>query len=119
MEESQAGLLQTLRETGSYQEAVRRAEEFLLPRGSSPMLHLERGRIAEALGDYAGAEKHLRQARALAPRGSSTEREATRVLAELLEELGRRADARPLWDQLIAEYRTGRVKGSRDLGMLR
>ncbi len=116
LEESQAGLLQTLRETGSYQEAVRRAEEFLSPSGSSPMLHLERARIADALGDYSGAEKHLQQARAMAPRGSSTEREATRVLAELLEKLGRKAAALPLWDQLIAEYRTGSVKGSRDLG---
>ena len=116
LEESQAGLLQTLRETGSYQEAVRRAEEFLSPRGSSPMLHLERGRIAEALGDYTGAEKHLQHARAMAPRGSSTGREAVRALAELLEKLGRKAAALPLWDQLVAEYRTGRVKGSRDLG---
>ena len=118
LEESQAGLLQTLRETGSYQEAVRRAEDFLSPRGSSPMLNLERGRIAEALGDYAGAEKHLQQACAMAPRGSSTEREATRALAELLEKVGRKAAALPLWDQLIEEYRTGRVKGSRDLGMV-
>ena len=83
------------------------------------MLHLERGRIAEAIGDYAGAEKHLRQVTSACSRADLRVRmEATRALAELLEEIGRKADARPLWDQLIEEYRTGRVKGSRDLGIV-
>jgi tetratricopeptide (TPR) repeat protein len=118
LEEIQSGLLRTLCETGAYEEGVRRAEEFLLSRTGSPVLHLERGRLAEAVGDYSGAEKHLMKGQALAPRGSTTQREATRALAELLEKRGRKSDARPLWDQLIEEYRTGRVQGSRDLGIV-
>ncbi len=114
--ESQAGLLRTLRETGAYAQAVKRSEEFLSTQNSSPSLHLERGRIAEALGDYLGAEKHLRQARTLAPNGSTEFLDATRDLAEMLEGTGRRADARILWDQLIEKYREGRVRGSRNLG---
>lgn len=116
LEESQAGLLQALREMGAYQEAVRHSEEFLSSGGSSPLLHLERGRIAEAIGDYSGAEEHLRKTRALAPAGSVVHMDATRDLAELLDEIGRRADARLLWDQLIEEYRKGRVQASQSLG---
>jgi tetratricopeptide (TPR) repeat protein len=116
LEGSQAGLLQTLLETGAYQEAVKRSEEFLASRAGAPLLHLERGRIAEATGDYSGAEKHLRQARALAQAESAIYLNATRDLAELLAGTGRRADARILWDQLIEEYRKGRVRGSRSLG---
>jgi tetratricopeptide (TPR) repeat protein len=114
--ESQAGLLQALRETGAYQEAVNRAEEFLSSRNDSPLLHLERGRIAEIIGDYAGAEKHLGQTRALAPAGSAIQMNATRDLADLLDAIGRRTEARNLWDQLIDEYRSGRVHGSQGLG---
>ena len=116
LEESQAGLLQTLRETGAYQEAVKRSEEFLASRTGSPLLHLERGRSAEAIGDYPGAEKHLRQARALAQGGSAIYLNATHDLAEVLDGIGRRADARILWDQLIEEYRKGRIRGSQSLG---
>jgi tetratricopeptide (TPR) repeat protein len=116
LEESQAGLLETLRETGAYPEAVRRSEEFLSSRKLSSLLHLERGRIAVAVGDYAVAEKHLQQARTLAPLETGVRMDATRDLAELLEEVGRRADAQYLWDQMIGEYRQGRIQGSRKLG---
>jgi tetratricopeptide (TPR) repeat protein len=116
LEQSQAGLLQTLRETGAYQEAVKRSEEFLSSQSTSPLLHLERGRIAEAIGDYSGAAEHLQQAGALAPGKSALYLDATRELAELLEGIGRRADARRLWDQLIEDYRKGRIQGTQSLG---
>jgi tetratricopeptide (TPR) repeat protein len=115
-EQSQAGLLEALRETGAFQEAAKRAEGFLSARDGSALLHLERARIAGAVGDYAGAERHLRRCLALAPGGSAARMDATRVLAELLEEIGRRAEARRLWDQLIEAYRGGRVQGSQRLG---
>jgi tetratricopeptide (TPR) repeat protein len=115
-EESRAGLLQMFRETGAYQEAAKRSEEFLSARDGSALLHLEKGRIEEAIGDYAGAEKHLLRSIALAPGASTIRMDATRILAALLEEVGRQADARRLWDQLIGEYRAGRVQGSQRLG---
>jgi tetratricopeptide (TPR) repeat protein len=115
-EESEAGLLKTLRETGAYQDAIKRADEFLSRRDGSALLHLERGRTAAAVGDYAGAEKHFRRSLAIAPPGSVTRSHATRQLAELLQDLGRRADAAVLWDQLLDEYRAGRVHGSERLG---
>ncbi|MBN1569136.1 MAG: tetratricopeptide repeat protein [Acidobacteria bacterium] len=116
LEESRAGLLQTLRQTGAYREAVERSEDFLASQNRSPLLHLERGRIAEAMGDYPGAEKHLRQARSLASAGSTAYLDATRVLADLLEETGRRDEARILWDGLIEEFRNKRISGSQNLG---
>lgn len=116
LEESQAGLLQVLRETGAYQEGVKRSDQFLASQARSPLLHLERGRIASDVGDYAGAEKHLRQSVSLAPGGSAIHLDAIRELAELLEGMGRRVDARLLWDQLIERYRTGGIQGSRNLG---
>jgi len=116
IEECQAGLLQTMRETGAYQEAVKRADEFLAVRDSSAPLHLERGYLAEAVGDHSGAEKHLRRVLALASGMTATRMDATRELAELLEDTGRRTEAQALWDQLIEEYRSRRVQGSRQLG---
>ncbi len=116
LEESQAYLLQLLRETGAYKDAAKRADLFLASKENSAALHLERGRIAEAIGDYGGAEKHLRRGLALSPGGSTTQSNSIRRLAALLEQTGRRVDARPLWDRLIDEYRTGRVQGSRRLG---
>jgi tetratricopeptide (TPR) repeat protein len=115
-EESQVGLLRTLRETGAYQDAIRRADEFLSQRDGSAALHLERGRAAVEVGDYAVAEKHFRRSMALAPAGSITRSHATRQLADLLRDLGRRADAASLWDQLLDEYRAGRVRGGERLG---
>jgi cellulose synthase operon protein C len=116
LEESQAGLLQTLRETGAYQEALKRAQEFLSARDDSAILHLEQGRILEELGQYASAEKQLRQSMILAPSGTSLRLDAIRDLGLLLEETGRRDDARLLWDQVLEEYKAGRVKGSQSLG---
>jgi tetratricopeptide (TPR) repeat protein len=116
LEESQAGLLQVLWITGSYQEAAKRSEEFLSTHDGSARLHFERGRILEAIGDYAAAEEHLRQSMTLSSRGSAVHMDATRALAELLEDLGRKSDARSLWDRLINEYKTGSVHGSEQLG---
>ena len=113
----QAGLLQVFRETGAYADSMRRAEEFLASRSRSSLLHLERGRIAEAVSDYAGAEKHFRQAGQLAATGSAVYMEATRHLADALEATGRRIEARNYWDRLIEEYRRGRVQGSGSLGV--
>jgi cellulose synthase operon protein C len=115
-EEIQALLLHTLRETGSFREAASRANAFLSANGNSSILHLERGLIAKATGDIVAAEKHLRRAIALAPGESTMHMDATRSLAELLEEIGRKPDARPLWDQLIERYRAGEIQGSQRLG---
>jgi tetratricopeptide (TPR) repeat protein len=116
IEESQAGLLQTLRETGAYQEALKRAQEFLSARNNSAVLHLEQGRILEETGEYASAEKNLRQSLILALPGSAIRLGALRELGELLEETGKRNDALPLWNQILDEYRAGRVRGSQSLG---
>jgi tetratricopeptide (TPR) repeat protein len=116
VETAQAGLIRVLRETGAYMEAARRCDQFLSARGNSALLHLERGRVAEALGDYAGAEKHLGRSASLSSDGAETLGNALRELAELLETVGRRDEARRLWDQLIQEYQSGRISGSRGLG---
>jgi cellulose synthase operon protein C len=116
LDASRAGLLQMLRLTGAYQEALKLSDEFLQSQNDSPLLHFERGRIAEAVGDYAGAEKHYRQAKALAPAGSAIQMDTMGNLADLLDSTGRKVDARVLWDQLIAEYRKGRLSSSRSLG---
>jgi cellulose synthase operon protein C len=113
-EESQAGLMQVLRETGSYQEACRKGDEFLKTHGNSAGLNLERGRAARAVGDYAGAEHHLR--RAAGP--GILRRAAVTELADLLESCGRLAEANALWDQLIDEFRKGQVSGGHDLGAI-
>jgi cellulose synthase operon protein C len=115
LEGSRAGLLQTLRETGAYPEALKRAREFVSAQNNSAILHLEHGRILEEVGEYTGAEKQFRQA-AASVSGSSTRLEAIRELGGLLEETGRRNEARPLWNQLLDEYKSGKVKGSQALG---
>jgi cellulose synthase operon protein C len=117
-EENQQGLLQALRETGAYQKAVKRSEEFLIARSNSALLHLESGKIEELTGNYAEAENHLRRSMALASVGSLIQMDAIRTLAELLENVGRQADAGKLWDLLIEGYRNGRVQGSRPLGIV-
>ncbi|MBZ5495294.1 MAG: tetratricopeptide repeat protein [Acidobacteriia bacterium] len=113
-EGSQVGLLQTLRETGAYAEACKRGDEFLKPGVTSAALQLERGRSARAVGDYAGAEEHLR--RALVP--GALRRTVAAELADLLETVGRASDANALWDGLLDEYRHGSVTGSQDLGII-
>jgi tetratricopeptide (TPR) repeat protein len=113
-EEVQIGLLQTLRETGLYQEACKRGDEFLKSRPDAPGLRLERGRSARAVGEYAGAEAHLRRAMAAGP----LRRTVVAELADLLETIGRNAEAHALWDGLLAEYRQGLVKGGQDLGVI-
>ncbi|PYV18968.1 MAG: hypothetical protein DMG07_02850 [Acidobacteria bacterium] len=112
-EPAQAALCETLRLTGRYPEAIRRADEFLSAREQSAALHLERGRAAVEAGDYAGAERHLRRALAL---GGPTASDDTRELGLLLEATGRAAQARALWQQVVDEYKKGGVKGSQALG---
>lgn len=114
-EESQAGLMQTLRETGAYDEACKRGDEFLKQGGKSAALLLERARAARAVGDYAGAEGYLRRGLAL---GGPSRRPVAAELALLLESVGREAEGDKLWDSLIGEYRDGRVTGSQDLGFI-
>jgi cellulose synthase operon protein C len=114
-DEIQAGLLQTLRETGSYAEAVKRSEEFLSLSDSS-LLHLERGRVAEIVGDYPNAEKHYRRSISLAAKRTPLFMDATRDLALLLKRIGRRKESVAFWDQLLDEYRSGTVQGSQSLG---
>jgi cellulose synthase operon protein C len=115
-EESRAGLLQTLRECGDYEEAVKRSEEFLSSFDNFPLLHLERGRIAEILGDYANAEKQYRRSLSPGSARMTVRMDATIALAGLLDKTGRRSDAKALWDKLLDEYRSGNVQGSRNLG---
>jgi tetratricopeptide (TPR) repeat protein len=115
-DESKAGLLQALRETGAYAAAVKRADEFLAASDNSSQLHLERGRLAEILGDYSDAEKHYRRSIALAVKQTSGRLDATNCLAGLLAKTGHRNDAEALWEQIIDEYRAGKVQGSSDLG---
>jgi cellulose synthase operon protein C len=117
-EENQQGLLQALRETGAYQKAVKRSDEFFTARSNSALLHLERGKIEELTGNNTEAESHLRRSMALASVGSLVQMDAIRTLAELLENIGRQADAGKLWDLLIEGYRNGRVQGSRQLGIV-
>ena len=115
LEESRAGLLQTLRETGAYREALERARNFP-GTDNSALLHLERGRICAEVGDYPGAERHFRKSISLAPPRSATGMESKMQLGGLLEAIGRRTEAGRYWDQLLDEYRSGGVKGSRPLG---
>ena len=81
LEESQAGLLCTLRETGAYKDALKRAQQFLSTRGSSAAVELEFGRLLMLTGEYLNAEKHLRQSIALAPAKSILRMDAIAELA--------------------------------------
>ena len=114
-EESQTGLLQALRESGAYQEAIRRGDEFLKRRSGSAALNYERALSARAVGGYPAAEEHLRRA---LTSGGGLRRTVIAELADLLEYLGRISEAEKLWDGLLDEYRGGRVSGSRDLGVI-
>jgi len=117
LEASQAGLLETLLDTGAYAEAERRADEFLRARDESAVLHLERARVAVERGQYALAERHYRRSITLAvgqPKPPGTT--AIKELADLLEELGRIGEADKLRDNLIDTYKQGRLRGSEALG---
>lgn len=116
VERSQTGLLEVLRITGDYPEAARRLREFLSSRSDSAALYLEGGRIYRAVGDYAQAEESLRRSLSLAPIRSAIRMDAERTLAELLSGVGRKVEARRLWNALIDTYSTGPVQGSRRLG---
>jgi tetratricopeptide (TPR) repeat protein len=115
-EQSESGLLEVLRITGRYQEAIKRISPFLSAHPDSASLHLEGGRIYRAVGDYTQAEASLRKSISLASIQSAIRMDAMRNLADLLEEVGRKGEAHGLWDGLIEEYRQGHVQGSRSLG---
>src|SRR5438876_36801 len=110
-EASQAGLLQVLRETGQYREALKRGIEFLKARENSAKLQLEMGRSFKAAGDLGGAEQHLRRATQL---GGPARLDSVRELGFLLEETGRRSEAEGLWQRTVEEYRKGAVGGSQE-----
>ncbi len=112
-DESRVGLLEALLQTGAYGEGAQRADAFLASREDSAGVHLQRGRAAVAVGDYAAGEKHLRRAETI---GGTSRWEALRETADLLEKLGRKTEAGAFWDRILTEYRAGRVRGSRALG---
>jgi cellulose synthase operon protein C len=118
LEESRAGLIRTLRETGAYAEALNRVQKFLAEKSQSAIALLERGLIFAETGKYSNAEESLRASAALAPAGSVVRLQAMRELGELLETVGRRNEARVLWDQILDQYRAGGVKGSQPLGIV-
>ncbi len=114
-EESQCGLLETLRLTGEYQLAETRAAEFLRAKEDSARLHLESARILMERGRYEAAERDYRRALAL-PAAGSLHLVSMKELASLLEETGRIDAADSMWDRILDEYRQGRVRGSAGLG---
>jgi len=89
-EDAQIGLLQTLRETGAYGEACKRGDEFLNTSASSGGLQFERGRAARTVGDYAGAEEHLRRSLAM----GTTRRAASAELARFVGNAGAQGRSR-------------------------
>jgi cellulose synthase operon protein C len=119
-EESQAGLLKTLRQTGEYREASKRASTFLASNGNAPSVYLERARALTAVGDYKAAEEDFRQTIKLAEsqKGSArpVQMDAKCELASLLNDLGRKTEARSLWESLLDVYRAGGAIESRELG---
>ncbi len=109
---AQAGLLRVLYETGAYRQAQRRAEEFVAS-DPAPALLLEAGRVSAAVGDYGTAEELMRRAYR---KGGFTRAQAARELADLKSHRGQRADAQALWEEIISDYRRGRLQGSSSLG---
>ncbi len=116
-EASRVGLLQVLQITGAYEEADKRALQFLSTDSGSAGLYLESGRIETERGDYANAEKHFRRSIELA--GSSVMKlEGMNELAGLLEMTGRRPESNSVWDKMLQEYTSGRIHGSGTLGVV-
>ena len=116
LEECQTGWLETLLQTGAYAEAEKRADEFLQAKAESAPLHLEAGRIALERGRYAEAGRRLRRCIALSSARQLPRLTAMKELALLLEDTGRRDEANGIWDQMISEYKQGRIQGSEALG---
>lgn len=113
-EGSQTGILEALRETGRYELAQKRAEGFPAAREAAAGLHVEMGRILAARGEYTESEKHFRRAIGL---GGDRRLAASRELAALLEETGRRSDAESIWRQVLEEYKKRQLRGSEALGI--
>ena len=111
-EQARVGLLRTLNETGAYREASKLAETFV-SRNPSPELFLEAGLIARAIGDLRRAETYLRRSHEQpGPAGIH----AAGELAELMNSQGKRSEARVLWEGIMQQYRSGRLRGSEALG---
>jgi len=117
-EQSQSGLLEAMRITGGYEEAVRHFETFLSARPDSASLLLEGGLIYRETGDYTKAEDLLKRALSIATRQPALRLDAMRGLAELLEDVGRKTEADRFWNRLIEEFQRGNVRGSRGLGTI-
>ncbi len=114
---AQAGLLEVMRLTGSYGEGLRLANDFIAKPGVSPALLLETAQLEALQGDYKQAEKLLRAcADRQNPGRPATRIAALRHLADLLEATGRRSEAASLWEELLQQYRSGRVGGRPALG---
>ena len=111
-EPARVGMLRTLYETGAYREASELAETFVT-QSPSPALSCEAGLIAWAIGDLRHAEAHLRQSH---DRQGPAGVYAARELADLLNSQGKRSEARVLWEEILRQYRAGRLSGSDALG---
>ncbi len=111
-EPARVGMLRTLYETGAYREASELAETFVT-QFPSPALSCEAGLIAWAIGDLRHAEAHLRQSHDHQGPASVY---AARELADLLNSQGKRSEARVLWEEILRQYRAGRLRGSDALG---
>jgi len=109
---AQAGLLRALYETGAYREAEKLAGGFIAQH-PSPAISLEAGLIGWAIGDLRRAEALLRQSYG---QQGPAHVHAARELADLLNAQGRRPEAEVLWEEILREYRAGRLRGSDALG---
>jgi tetratricopeptide (TPR) repeat protein len=116
-EPSQLGLLQALRETGAYREAGTLADSFLQKQAHSAALRLERARMALLGGQYAMAERLLRECLSMTPGGPFDLRAAAQcLLGDLLDSTGRKNEARGQWQELVRDLRSGRLTSKQTRG---
>ncbi|MBM3791847.1 MAG: tetratricopeptide repeat protein, partial [Acidobacteria bacterium] len=116
-EDALAGLLETLRHVGEYEQADALASRHLAKKPASAAVRLEAGRIARSRGRLDEAEEHLRQA--VSGGGGAAgdpSAEAERELAELLSYTGRAEEAARFWERLIERYRRGQAGDSDVMG---
>ena len=116
-EPSQLGLLQTLHQTGAYREAGPLADSFLEKQTHSAAFRLERARIALLTGQYAMAERLLRECLGMTTGGPFDTRAAAQcLLGSLMDSVGRKNDARGQWQELIRDLRSGRLTSKQTRG---
>lgn len=113
---SGSGLIEVLRTTGEYENAVIQLGKFLTAAPDSASMYLEGGRIYRDIGEYSKAESFLKKSVSLAAGQTGLRMDALRTLGELLEYIGRKAEARAIWDDLIEQYRSGNARDGRGLG---